>query len=221
MEDNVVEVDILELLKKNVVLLISLTIVLGAVAFGGSYLLPNQYTATSSLYVLRQNNREVAVTATGEELTYADKIAGDVMAIMNSEVVKRDVVEALEMNDLHGYSIKTENVEDSRLITLSVTGPDSEMVAKIANSIAASTAERAKEIMKISALNVIDEAVPATEPSGPNHRNIGLAGAAAGFALAFAIAYIRVAVDTRIRNGEEVTQLTDIPVIGHFPKLDI
>lgn len=220
MEDSVVEVDILELLKKNVVLLVVLTIVFGAVAFGVSFLLPNQYTATTSMYVLRQKNNEDTVEATGEELTYANTVAGDVVAIMNSALVKRDVAEDLGMEGLSGYTITTNNESSSRLVTLNVTGPDPELVAQVANSTAANTAERAKDIMKISALNVIDEAVPATDPSGPDHKRIGLVGAAAGFALAFAIAFIRTSLDTRIKSGEEVTKLVDVPVIGHFAMLD-
>lgn len=219
MEDSFVEVDILELIKKNVVLLVALTLVFGVGAFAGSFLLPNTYTASTSMYVLRQKNNEDTVKATGAELSYANTIAGDVIAIMNSALVRKDVSAELGMN-AGDYSITTNNESSSRLVTLSVTGPDPELVAQVANTTVSKTAERAKEIMKINAINVIDEAVPALGPSGPDHKRIGLYGAAVGFALAFAIAYIRAAVDTRVRNGDEAAKLTGVPVVGHFGELE-
>ncbi|MDO4807323.1 MAG: Wzz/FepE/Etk N-terminal domain-containing protein [Coriobacteriales bacterium] len=220
MEDSFAEVDILELIKKNFVLLVAATLVFGVVAFAASYLLPNTYTASTSMYVLRQKNNEDTVKATGEELSYANTIAGDVLAIMNSSLVKKDVAEELGIGGLGGCSIATSNESSSRLVTLTVTGPDPELVAQVANSTVANTAKRAKEIMKISAINVIDEAVPAGGPSGPDHKRIGLYGAAAGFALAFAISFIRAAMDTRIRTGDEATKLTGVPVIGHFGEVE-
>lgn len=219
MEDTF-EVDILDLIKKNLILLIVTTVVFGVAAFGASYLLPNEYTATTSMYILRQDQNEQAVAANTEELTYASTISNDVIAIMNSGTVRQDVSEKLGLASLAGYTASTTNETSSRLVTLSVTGKDPEMVALVANTIVEDTAERAVEIMNIQAINVIDPATPATAPSGPNHLRIAMIGAATGFALAFAIVFMREAADTRVRDGEEAAKLIGVPVVGHFAQVE-
>jgi capsular polysaccharide biosynthesis protein len=106
------------------------------------------------------------------------------------------------------------------MITLSVTGKDPELTAKVANAIVKDTSDVAIEVMDIKSVNVIDEATAPTAPSGPRHLMIGAVGAAAGFALAFAIAFMRDALDTRVRSGEDASNLIGVPVVGHFSKLE-
>lgn len=214
--DDTIEVDLLEIFKKYALLLILSTVVVGAAAFSLSYLLPNEYTASTSMYVLRQDQNGEAVAADQQEITLATSVANDVITIMKSERVAGDVAEQLGLESLKGYKLSVSSEANSRVVNLKVTGKDARMAAEVANAVVSDTAEVAVEAMNLKAINVIDVATAPTAPSGPNHLMIGLAGAVAGFALAFAYAFMRTTLDTRIRDGEEASRVVGAPVVGHF-----
>ncbi|MEE0027240.1 MAG: Wzz/FepE/Etk N-terminal domain-containing protein [Atopobiaceae bacterium] len=218
--DDVIEVDIIGLFRKNALLLVLATVLVGALAFGGSYLMPNEYTASTSMYVLVRNEENTTASITQTELSSAQMVATDVVTIMTSDRVKNDVAGEMGLENLNGYKLNITNSTNTRMITLSVTGKDPELTAKVANAIVKDTSDVAIEVMDIKSVNVIDEATAPTAPSGPRHLMIGAVGAAAGFALAFAIAFMRDALDTRVRSGEDASNLIGVPVVGHFSKLE-
>jgi capsular polysaccharide biosynthesis protein len=218
--DDVIEVDIIGLFRTNALLLVLATVLVGALAFGGSYLMPNEYTASTSMYVLVRNEENTTASITQTELSSAQMVATDVVTIMTSDRVKNDVAGEMGLENLNGYKLNITNSTNTRMITLSVTGKDPELTAKVANAIVKDTSDVAIEVMDIKSVNVIDEATAPTAPSGPRHLMIGAVGAAAGFALAFAIAFMRDALDTRVRSGEDASNLIGVPVVGHFSKLE-
>lgn len=218
--DDVIEVDIIGLFRKNALLLVLATVLVGALAFGGSYLMPNEYTASTSMYVLVRNEENTTASITQTELSSAQMVATDVVTIMTSDRVKNDVAGEMGLENLNGYKLNITNSTNTRMITLSVTGKDPELTAKVANAIVKDTSDVAIEVMDIKSVNVIDEATAPTAPSGPRHLMIGAVGAAAGFALAFAIAFMRDALDTRVRSGEDASNLIGVPIVGHFSKLE-
>jgi capsular polysaccharide biosynthesis protein len=182
--------------------------------------MPNEYTASTSMYVLVRNEENTTASITQTELSSAQMVATDVVTIMTSDRVKNDVAGEMGLENLNGYKLNITNSTNTRMITLSVTGKDPELTAKVANAIVKDTSDVAIEVMDIKSVNVIDEATAPTAPSGPRHLMIGAVGAAAGFALAFAIAFMRDALDTRVRSGEDASNLIGVPVVGHFSKLE-
>ena len=219
--DDVIEVDIIGLFRKNALLLVLATVVIGALAFGASYLMPNEYTASTSMYVLvRSEENATSSYITQTELNSAQMVASDVVTIMTSDRVKSDVAQEMGLESLNGYKLNITNATNTRMITLSVTGKDPELTAQVANAIVKDTSDVAVEVMDINSVNVIDSATAPTAPSGPRHLMIGAVGAAAGFALAFAIAFMRDALDTRVRSGEDASNLLSMPVVGHFAKFE-
>lgn len=215
--DDAQELDLLQLIKKNYALLIILTVSLGVGAYFLSYLMPDMYTASTSMYVLRQDENGGAVHVDQNELTVAASVATDVVNIMKSERVAEDVAAKLGIADLGSYSTSITNESNSRLITLKVTGKDPLVAATIAGAIVSDTQVVAVEAMNLKAINVIDNARVPTKPSGPNHAMIGAMGAAVGLLLAFVISVLRTVLDTRIHNDEEIVALTGLSVVGHFP----
>lgn len=219
--DDVVEVDVFSLLKGNVLLLVVTTLVVGAAAFGVSYLLPNEYTATTSMYVLmRGENPNAGAAISQTELNSAQMVASDVVTILTSARVENDVASQMGLANLKAYKINVTNASTTRVITLSVTGRDPELAAQVANAIVKDTSDVAVEVMDLQSVNVIDEAKAPQSPSGPKHLLIGAVGAAVGFFLAFAFAFMREAMDTRVRDGEEASELVGVPVVGHFAAVE-
>ena len=103
-EDGVVEIDLAELFRKNIVLLIVATIVVGAIAFGASYLIPNEYTASTSMYVLIHGQKDTKTDAktslSSTDLRTAQMVASDVTVILKSNRVANDVAQRLGIGSL-------------------------------------------------------------------------------------------------------------------------
>ena len=71
--------------------------------------------------------------------------------------------------------------------------------------------------MDVQSVNVIDEAVTPTSPSGPNRLMYTAVAFLAGLFVAIAIVVLMDMLNTRIRNDREAEELLGLPVIGRFP----
>lgn len=218
---DIVEVDILALIKKNLVLLIVATLLGGGIAYGAAFTLPNQYTASVNMYLLAKVEKiEDGQVVQKDDYSFTNTISNDVLTLLTSARVKNKVAQELGIEGLGAYAVSVANAENTRIVDLNVTGPDPEVAAQVANTTVKVASEQAEDIMKIEAINVIDEAKVPTWPSGPDRKRYGMMGAAAGFALAFAYAFVRAAMDTRVRDGRDVAELVGVPVVGHFNAIE-
>ena len=210
--------ELLGLLRKRIKLIIILPLVAAAVVAVWARFLPNRYTTSTTMYVLNLNEEsEDAVTQ--QDLSLGSMITTDVSTILQSSRVKNDVAEELGLKSLAGYSLNVTSTT-SRVINMSVTGYDPEMVAKVANALVADTSKVAAEIMNIDSVNVIDEAKVPGGPSGPPRRRYVAVGFMAGLFAAVCIVVVMDMLDTRVRGGGDIEELVDVPVIGHFPVVE-
>ena len=213
--------ELMGLLRKHLVLVIALSLGTAFVVAIGCRFMPNEYTATTTMYVLSQRgDKENSEAITSQELSASQMLTNDVATILRSTRVKNDVAEQFGLESLSDYSLSVASSTTTRVITLSVTGKDPKSVAEIANALVESTSRIAIEVMQIEAVNVIDAAVPPTHPSGPRRTLYSMAGCLAGFCAAVSIVVVRDMVDTRIRSGQDVVELVGVPVMGHFPALE-
>ena len=76
------------------------------------------------------------------------------------------------------------------------------------------------EIYSATATGNFSFAVPATTPStpyAPQPKRSAVMGAALGFILGIALAFLREKLDTRLRSYREVGDMMDLPVVGRIP----
>ena len=211
--------ELFALLRKHLVLVIVLPVLSGILVFGGAQLLPNEYTASTTMYVLSRTESEDVNTLTQQDMSVGQMLTSDVTTIIKSDRVKNDVAAELGLNDLKGFKLDIASSTTTRVITLSVTGKDPQMAANVANAIVREVSLVASEVMQIQSVNVIDTANIPTIPSGPRRFLYGAVGAMAGLFLAVAIVVMRDMLDTRVRNGNEAEEIVGVPVVGHFPQI--
>ncbi len=209
--------ELLHLLRKHLKLVIALPIVFAIACGVVTLFMPNQYTASTTMYVLSKN----ADNKSGN--TYSDLNAGqllsnDVASIAKSSEVKSAVANSLGTS-LSPYDVKVDNSTTTRVITLSVTGPDPQAAANIANAYVQNISSTAQSVMDVQAVNVIDAASAPTSPSGPKRPLYIVVALLAGLFLAIAIVVIADMVNTKVRSDEDVEELLGIPVVGHFPDI--
>lgn len=212
--------ELFQLLKNHLKLVIALPIIFALVTAVGSWIfLANTYTANVSMYVLANSSETQSNTSLSTDLSASQMITNDVSELIQSERVLNQAANQLGMSEseLKGYDIEVTSSTTTRLITISVTGDTPNSAAAIANGIADTTNSVAQEIMNIEAVNVIDQAEVPTSPSGPSRTMYTAVAFLAGIFVAVAIVVLMDMINTRIRKPEEIEELLDIPVIGRIP----
>lgn len=209
--------ELLHLLRKHLKLVIALPIVFAIACGVLTLFMPNQYTASTTMYVLSKNADNKSGNAYSD-LTAGQLLSNDVASIAKSSEVKSAVANSLGTS-LSPYDVKVDNSTTTRVITLSVTGPDPQAAANIANAYVQNISSTAQSVMDVQAVNVIDAASAPTSPSGPKRPLYIVVALLVGLFLAVAIVVIADMVNTKVRSDEDVEELLGIPVVGHFPDI--
>ena len=209
--------ELLHLLRKHLKLVIALPIVFAIACGVVTLFMPNQYTASTTMHVLSKNADNKSGNAYSD-LTAGQLLSNDVASIAKSSEVKSAVANSLGTS-LSPYDVKVDNSTTTRVITLSVTGPDPQAAANIANAYVQNISSTAQSVMDVQAVNVIDAASAPTSPSGPKRPLYILVALLVGLFLAVAIVVIADMVNTKVRSDEDVEELLGIPVVGHFPDI--
>ena len=211
--------DVIELLRKRLKIIIAVPVACALVAMLYAFLiLPDTYTATTSVYVLTTNMVGESGDV-GAELSASQMVTNDVATIMRSDRVTQDTLRALNMTSLDRYSIKVANENTTRVINLFVSGPDAEQTALIANTVAEKTSAVAQEVMSIQSVNVIDAAETPVYPSGPNRKLYVIIAFIIGLVAAIAVVIVMDMADTRVKSEDELQNLLNVPIIGKFPEI--
>ena len=213
--------ELLQLMRKHLKLVILLPIVCALAMGVYSYaFMANTYTASTSMYVLaKQTSANSDNAANYSNLNASQMLANDVSTLLKSDRIAADTVKNLHLDSLKGYSTKVTSETTSRVITLSVTGSDPDTSAAIANEMASNVSKVAQQVMDVQSVNVIDQAVSPSSPSGPNRSMYIAVALLAGLFIAIAIVVVSDMLNTKVRNADEVEELLGLPVIGRMPAL--
>lgn len=210
-------IELMRLLRKHLKLVIVLPVLCALATAAVSWtLLPNTYTASVSMYVLTKSSSESS-SISNSDLSASQMLTNDVVSLVKSDRVLSDTAKSLKMDSLADYGISVNSATTTRVLTVTVTGKSAQTVAIVANELAATTDDVAKEVMDIKSVNVIDQAAEPTSPSGPPSVMYTAVAFLAGLFLAIVIVVVLDIANTRVRNVEEIEELLGVPVIGRIP----
>lgn len=211
--------ELFQLLRKHLRLVVALPVgcalIMAVVSFA---LMGNTYTAQTSMYIIANSNTESQST-NYTDLTASQLLANDVATLLQSDRVEADAASSLGLTDLSDYKVSVTSETTTRVISLVVTGPDPQGVADVANEMASQVSVVAQDVQMADIINVIDEAVAPTSPSGPNRMLYIAVAFLAGLFLAIAIVVLMDMLNTRIRSAEDAEELLGVPVVGRIPAM--
>lgn len=208
--------------------LIALTALVALVsALVASYLATPQYTAQAQ-FILSPS----AVQTTGrpdvllQGLNTIDNqtVTTTYAEVMQSNRIYSDAVAFLGMKpeELKGYTYSATVVPNSSVLQLSVTGPDPQTAAKLANAIGYETINFTRNLNQIINIDFLDTAVPPTAPSSPQPvRDASLAlllGLIVGAALAILSEQLRISLEA-FRQRLHLDNVTGVYNSKYFPSL--
>lgn len=211
--------ELLHLLKKHLKLCIALPVIcaLATAVFSFAFL-ANTYTSSVSMYVLtRSTTSNNTSSLSSTDLSASQMLTNDVATLIKSDRIESDTASALGLRNLDAYKISVTSQTTTRVLSVSVTGKNAADTADVANKLAETTDNVAREVMDVQAINVIDKATEASSPSGPPRLMYTAVAFLAGIFLAIAIVVVMDMTNTKVRNAEELEELLDVPVIGRIP----
>ena len=211
--------ELLQLMRKHLPLVIVLPVVCALLTAAYAWLgMANEYTATTSIYVLTQTS-DVEGGISNTDLSASQMLTNDVAKLVRSDRVMNDTAAALGMEDLSDFSISVDSDTTTRVLNVSVTGESAQEAAMVANGLAQTVNDVAIEVMNVQSVNVIDTAQAPDSPSGPRRGMYTLVAFLAGLFIAIAIIVIMDRANTRVRTPEDAQELLGVPVIGRIPKV--
>ena len=141
--------ELLQLLRKHLRLVVLLPVAFAVVTGVYAFFLPNQYTASTSMYVLSKSSSPDGTTVTQGDLSASQMLTNDVSSIIKSDRVKGDVATQLGLDNLNAYKIDVTSSTTTRVIDLSVTGTDAEKAAEVANALVTDVSNVAAQVMNV------------------------------------------------------------------------
>ncbi len=199
-------------------LILVVTIIFGAVGgYVNYFVLENEYTATSTFYVMAPVEENDADN--NSIITYYEKLALDYSIIATSRSVTMKVAENLNLEEgLGDYKITVSPAtEQTRVMKLSVTGKNEKLVEEIANEMVKVFTDKVKRTIGAENVNIIDKAYVIR--SGPMRIRNTLLIAIAGAILVIGIIVLKEFTDTTFRTAEEIEEAFDLPVLAQVNRI--
>lgn len=159
---------------------------------------------------------------TTSELYASRDLVKSYIYILTQDPIMEKVAEEVGINSAGAVKscITTSQVEETVIFTVTVSHPDPEQAANIANAIAKVAPDEMKRVLNAGDVSVINTAKKPTSPSSPNTKKNIMIGAIAGFIISFAGFFIYEMFDTTITNAKDLERDFELPVLGTVPSLD-
>ena len=172
--------------------------------------------------VSKENNAS-SQAITQSDITLNSNLVSTYSEIIKSKTIAKEVINSLGLDTT--ISEFTSNVtvtskDDTELIEITVSNPDPNLSADIANSLAEVFREKVNEVFKIDNLSVIDIAEPSEIPYNVGTvKNILLFGII-GLFLSSGVIFLIVYFDDTVKEEKDIENLLNIPVIVAIPKVE-
>ncbi len=188
------------------------------------------YTATTSFYVLTPLNTGSSNTNVSSSDIYSVQLSNylikDCKVLIRTNKVLDPVVQYLD--DQKGITTTVNNInsmirisqeEDARVLYLSITCPNAELSAVIANEIADEACDyfNGEHMYNTELLSVIDYAQTPKNPSNPVSMLTVLLVAFVAAVIVYVIHFLRFILDDKINSAEDVEKYLGLSMLGVIP----
>lgn len=207
-EQTVFEIDLVGLLrylKRKIMVILGITVLCGVFSFiFSSFWLPQEYVATTRVYVLGRSETNGVTSA---DFALSNYLVSDLQVLITGRNVTDVVVDTLELDMSHeelAGKIRVSAEGNTRVLQISVTDADAYLAAEIANCVRDVASEQIKRILEIDAVNLVYEAKAPDEPTSPNVMKITVLGAAVGLILSTSTVSVRFFMIDSVKRKRNV-----------------
>lgn len=211
--------ELFSVLWSKIYLIILVGLIAALAAFAGTKIfITPEYTSSTSMYMLTRS--QSGGTITSSDLQTGTQLTQDYMEMVKSRSVLEQVISVLNLDmstQELSSSVTTENKTNTRILTISVSNEDPELVQEIANTLRETVSVKIREIMEIDAVNTIEEANLPSAPSSPNVMRNTMLGGILGVLITAGILVIIFLFDDTIKTTDDVEHYLGLNVLTSIP----
>lgn len=193
-----------------------------AIAFAYTYFLVTPlYKATSSIYIVSASNNSV-VNLT--DLQIGAQLTADYQELMLSRPLLEDVIKNLDLDmstSVLSSMISITNTSDTRILKITVTSPDPQESADIANELVNQACIYLPDIMETDEPNLVEEAVPPTSKSSPSYAKNLVLGGLVGAIICCGVLVLRYLMNDTFVSPDDVTRYLGVQPLAVIPEADL
>ena len=209
------------LLRRWTVILLS-AILIGVFSFVYSEVFISPvYSSNASLYV-NSNKQNISEDVSSATLSSSRQLVMTYAEILKArtflEVIATDLDGKYSVNQIKNM-ISMEALNDTEILSITVKGTSADDVYKITKSIVKYAPDELIRVVEAGSVKVLDDASETKTPISPNIRNNTFIGVFIGILLGSLVIIILELFDTRIKNGDEISQKYKEPLLGEIPSL--
>lgn len=225
-ENNVIEIDLMQLLKalwQRLWIIVVVTLLGSSLAYLGTktFVQPT-YRASFTAYVNNKATTEGTTTVSSGDLSAAQSLVYTYTQILTSRTMLSAAAEELGEDYTYGEMsgwVTTSVVDDTEIIQVSVTMDSAEDALALAMVIAELMPEYVTEIVEGSSVQIIDLPVLPTSIYSPNYLRNAMMGGLLGAFLVAALIVLRELLDDTVKDEETLEKRFNISVVGVIPDL--
>ena len=222
MEETISLKELLQTLRKRLLLILSITFVAVLVSGIVSFYFLTPIYQSSTQFLVNQAKDDQPVYNPGEIQTNLQLI-NTYNVIIKSPAILDIVINNLDLDmttEQLNSKITVGSQTDSQVVAITVQDADPKMAADIANTTVNVFQREIKEIMNVDNVSILAKAEVNSSPVKPNpYLNIAIAmvvGLMAGVGLAFLLEYF----DNTVKNEQDIERNLDLPVLGVISIID-
>ena len=217
---------VLDILRKNILPLIIVTVIFAAGFFVYSKLfITKQYQASATLIVNNRAEGSSSTTINNAELNAAQGLADIYSIIIKSDTVLQPVIDNLKLNMSYEQlksKITVSTVNSTQVITISMTHPDPDYAQKVIAEIVNVAPPIIADKVEAGSVKVISESRISNNglPVSPNVKRNALIGALVGLVLTLIFIFVREFTNNTFKTEDDITKTLGIPLLGIIPSVD-
>lgn len=215
----------LHVLRRRWIEVLAVTVVglLGGLTY--AWTAPVTYQSTAGTFFSLVSGSSASDLVQGS--TYAQNQVESFAQLAVTPVVLEPVIERMGLDETPAALARRVEVTvptGTVIVEVTVTDASAERSAELANAVVESLSEAVERIAPQdedgNATVMTTTVTPAEVPADPASPDVPLAlagGVLAGLLAGLALAWLREALDSRVRDAEVLAELTDLPVLGNVP----
>ncbi|MCQ5089995.1 YveK family protein [Ruthenibacterium lactatiformans] len=218
--------EILRLLKKNLLVILVVTILLAVAGYlVSAFAMTPQYEASATLIVnSREDQAAAQAPITNDQLTSATKLVDTYAVILTSDTVLDKTISNLNLNMSYNdllERVRIESVNSTQVMKITVKDTDPERARAIAADIVEQAPEIIIQTVKAGSVEIISKAKAETVPVSPSKaKNTVLAGML-GLVISVGIVILRYLLNNKFMTDDDITNKLGLTVLGVIPQIDM
>lgn len=215
------EIDLGELfkaLKKNVLLIVVVSLLCAAVGLVSSmFLISKKYSSEATIYITPKVTEQGTIDYNSIQTN--SRMVNNYMEILKGETILAKVADQVGMDDYESVlsTLTVSNPADTELISVSSVATDPELAQQIVSLTISTFTEDMMDILNLNNVTIINDAKVNKNPVSPSKSRYTILGFAAGLVISCGYVFISYLFDKRLRTREEAENFLGVPVLATVP----